>query len=309
MNGFQKTCNVFGIIFAWILSFVFVAVLIVSPLVLTTLSVVEPSKAGDMLQQMNVADLVAPESDDPNMNAAMEDLLASDAAKKVTELYVQDIYNAMSGEVQEKNLTPEMLRQIAEEHMDELVKIVQDNDLLPEYSAEEIRDEILTLADDYAEEVLAMLPDVQQVKEEVVGDSAELKIVFRILAKKDMIAAVIVALTVVLAALIFVCRLPGFRGFRWLATDLYVGGGFLLVQCLAVVVGAGFVLQNLSSASPAVSLVIPVVTSLRNGLLIRTAIVLAVAVLFTVIYVLIKKARKKKQTQAELAAGCPGAED
>ena len=296
MNGFKKTCNILGIIFACILSIIFVAGLAVLPLILTALSVTEPSNAGNVLTYVDISEFVPSESDNPQTDVIIRHILASDATKEVAQLYVQDIYNALGGTNQEQLLTTEKLQQITEEHMDDLVKIVQESDALPEYSEEEIRQAIRTAVETQSDMILAELPDVQQFAEDVVGENAKLQIFFRILSQKDKVETILIALMVVLAVLIFLCRLPKWKGFPWLAADLYIAVGLLIVQYFLVEFGVSVVLNNVLFAFPVTSLIPPLVATFQNGLLSRTEIMLAVAVLLTVISILIWVIRKKWKT-------------
>jgi len=166
-------------------------------------------------------------------------------------------------------------------------------------------------------EVLPKVEDVkEQVKEEIKnhlsGESAEMEkaldIALYILGHRLDIDLILIGICVFLALLIFLCRLPGFRGFRWLATILYitsilngmVGGSLLLVSDTATellpadMAGLGNVFQLL-------------ISKFAKGILLQAGIMLGIAIVFTVIYIIIKHAIKKRKA-AKAAAELDAAE-
>ena len=78
------------------------------------------------------------------------------------------------------------------------------------------------MVEEKAEEIIQALPKPEQIKEEIVERSPEVEMLLNILEKKDTIELVTVGVIAALCVLIFLCRLWGFRGFRWLAVDLFV---------------------------------------------------------------------------------------
>ena len=103
----------------------------------------------------------------------------------------------------------------------------------------------------------------------------------------------LVAALAVLAGLLLVFRFPGFRGIRWLATCLYFATFFIALQALVVVGGVNLI-EGILSLTPFRALATPVIATLRNGMFIGTAVVLAAAILLTVAYSMICKARKNR---------------
>lgn len=292
MNAAKKICNIFGILLALLLSAGMIAMLIVSPAALTVVSVTEPSAAGELITNIDISQIVTVEHEDPKVEALIQTLYTSDASKEVAQLYMSDVYSYLSDENHEAVLTEQMLQQIAHEHMDELVQLVQESNILPEHDQQQVREEIQTLVETEADTILAELPDVQQIADDVIGDNAQRKSLVKLVTQKGELERVVYIALAILAVLIFLFRLPGFKGLRWLATDLYIAGAVLVLQCLAVTLGGEFV-AGLFSQNVIGMLIAPLVDALSGGMILRTAIVLGAAVLLTVAYCVIRKLRKK----------------
>jgi len=301
VRAMKKICNYFGIFLAWILSIAFVAALVAAPIALTALSAVQPAKVTDFLAEVDVSDIdisayIPITEENQQMDAAVQDLLASDAAKKLMELYMTDVYSAFGGEPGEALLTVDALMQIVEEHIEDLVRIVQENDLGVGLTAEELGEEIRHVVREEAPSLLAQLPAPQEYASELVGETPQLQTLFTMVVQKEQIEMAVILGLSLLAILIFVCRLPGFRGVRWLATDLYIAAVFLALQTALLAFGTNLI-EGLLSEMPFRSLIMQVVATLANSVGIWTVIVAVLAVLLTVVYSLIHKAAQKGEHQ------------
>ena len=117
MNAVKKICNFFGILLAWVLSIAFIAVLVAAPITLTLLSAVQPKKASEMVSYIDtsavdLSKFLPLEQEEKELTAAVQELFNSDATKKVVELYMTDVYNALTGEETETLLTADALADV-----------------------------------------------------------------------------------------------------------------------------------------------------------------------------------------------------
>ena len=330
--------NILGIILAWVLSVALIIMLVVSPIVFSALSLLNPqviTEAVTSIFKQSAPVSCAPVFDGTTMHAStsgsnsggllagmdlngiiedvfeemfegvegveidteiVQKVINSDAAKDLIESYTEDIANAFAGSGEEMKFNADKLVEIVENNIDEIVDIIQEVTRDETLDKEKIKTEITTAVADNAESIMQALPKPEALKEQLVGNSPELESIFKILAMKDTIELGVIAVIVVLALLIFVCRIPGFRGFRWLATILYITGG------INALIGGGMMFSGaaLMNALPAEVAIISgivetFITAFATNILVRAGIMLVVAIAFTVAYVIIKKAIKKRK--------------
>lgn len=247
----------------------------------------------------------------------IEKALNSNIAVEVIEPYIEDLTNVFFDENAEKQFTEEKIIEVVENNLGEIMEMVRDTDVeMTDDEAKELEEEIRILITKHAGDVVQVLPKVEDVKEQVKeeikqhlsGESAEmeqaLEIALYILGHRLDIDLILIGACVFLALLIFLFRLPGFRGFRWLATILYitgianamVGGSLMLVSGTAI----SLLPEDMAGLSGVLELLI---TKFANGILIQAGIMLGIAIVFTVIYAIIKRAiKKRKAAKAAKAA-------
>lgn len=298
MSGSKKVLNVFGIIFASILSVVLVLSLIAAPIVLSSLSLLSPKNLSNAITSVDVGELIASDNDDADMAA----LLSTNAAKEVFELYATDISNSLSGKTADSKLTKEALQKIAEDNIDELAEFMMEHGDTPDVSVDEVKQAITTSFANEADEILAMLPDPKELTQQVVTENPELKSVFDVIGNVNSIKFSIIGTIIVISALIFVCRLFDLRGFKWLSIDLFVASGFLILVCIGIFLGAGAVELMTAAEGIIGGIVANFLSSFKTGMVIRTAVMLAFGIALMVAYVYIKKAKAKKATATENVA-------
>ncbi len=298
MSSGKKVLNVFGIIFASILSIVLVISLIVTPIMFSSLSLLSPKNLSGMLTSMDISELLG--SGEDTEQKEMAALLSTTAAKEVFELYATDITNSLSGKDVESKLTAEALKKIVEDNIDELVAVMREVDAAPsDVSDEEIKTALKGAIATDADKLLENLPKPQDLMQQITAENPEMQTAFDIMGSANTIKLSVIGAVVVLSALIFVCRLFELRGFKWLSVDLFVVSGILILVCAGLFLGSGVVNELLSDNAMLSDVVISLLSSFKTGMVIRTAVILVFAIGLMVAYVFIKKARTQKVLAAE----------
>lgn len=325
MDVTKKIFNVLGIILAWILSIALVIMLVVTPVVLSALSLLDVNTLVDTVKDVLVEQVkpssesaatyevtkLANESDavsgtvqsgegflkdlfgDQVSAEVMEKILSSNAAKEFIAAYADGFANALTGKGSAQ-IDAALVKKIISDNIDEVIELVKlASPNAANMSIEELKQKINDSVDQTAEDIVKTIPQPEQIKEAVLEENPELEVALQVVARRDAIKAAYVGAVAVLCILIFLCRLPGWRGFRWLATDLFIGGGFCALQCAGLLVAAPMVKQIVNEPTVA-GLVAGVMQAFTNGVIIRTAVILAIAVVLLVAYIFIKKALNKK---------------
>lgn len=304
MSAGKKTLNVFGIIFAWILSIILVLLLFVSPVFLSTLSVVTPENLQKTVTSIEIPDLIeamAIEGIDGENEQLME-LLTTDAVQEVYEVYVDGIFGVLEGDTSQAALTEEKLQEIIHNNIDELYEfVVAESPDLADIPEEEAKKAVETMLSEGISELTAQLPSPESLMQEMEGQNAEMDTALEVLRNVNTIKFSFVAVLVVLSGLIFVCRLFGFRGFRWLSVDLFVATGLSALVCIGLTLSTSLV-GALVGDSPVAGLFAgELISSFTSGVYIRTGIMLIAAIGLLVAYIFIKKNRTQKENSQQMA--------
>ncbi len=333
----KKTLNVLGIIVAWILSIVLVLMLLVTPIAFSALSLLngqtiakvvtdvftvgqeaQPSaESVEIVTLSNTTQSAAAEDVGKDMLAGMfgdavsqeqiSAILSSNAAKELIEAYTGDLTNAITGGNQAAAFNADKIKSIVNENIDEIVQVLQTN--VPEcanMSAEELKNNIQKAVNENAEQIVSALPKPEEIKEQLVEGNPALEAAMEILAMKKTIKLAIIGAIVVLSGLIFACRIPGMRGFRWLAVNLFVGGGLNLLTTVGLFVSKTAVSQIAKEAgAQAASLIGSLLGAFTNGMLIRTVVMLLAGGALLTAYIFIKKAKAKKMAAEAILEALP----
>ncbi len=337
----NKTMNVLGIITAWILSIVLVVMLIATPLAFSALSLLEPETIIKVLTDTLVSS-VGNADNQPSAEAAqlvtlsntteaakltpvdnsnvgeevlnemfgdqlsqeqIGAILSSKTVKELVGAYTKDLAGAFSGSNAPAQFDAEKVKEIVNHNIDEIVDLVQE--VVPEAAQmdrEELKGNILEAVNEGAEQIVQALPKPQEVQKQIMESNPALEQALKIIAMKNTIKLVVIGVLVLLSALIFLCRLCGFRGFRWLAVDLFVGAGFGLLFSAGLLVGAPMVKTLMADDAMASGLVGALLSSFTNGMIIRTVVMLVAGGGLLTAYILIKKNAAKKLAAAETPA-------
>ncbi len=146
---------------------------------------------------------------------AVEDLMDSKPAQAILATYAEDVSNFfMTGEA-EHSLTEEEVKSILYEHIDEVVEIAKQSTSIT-LSDEEIKAKIQGAIESNAKEISESIPPIEQISSVV---SEDVQTTIRVFTNPQ-IAMIMIAVCVVVAALVYVCRLKKFGGFLWLGIDL-----------------------------------------------------------------------------------------
>lgn len=229
----------------------------------------------------------------------IEELITTDAASQAIGLYAEDVLAAvLTGETDERQFTPEALKSLANEQIDEIVDAVKP--YLPEEVEEDvIVSEIQTLVDTHAETIVEALP-VPTIPEDTPDNPA---IVIRQILDPAVMTTLII-LIVALVILVYACRFPRFGGMLWLGIDAAVVS--LLTAALAILIGGTVITDFITDLLPSMAALIDPVVSVFVRDLTVTAIVCAVlGVAFIVAYILL---RRKFVTGVATPADAPLAE-
>ena len=323
----NKTWNVLGIIGAWILSIALVLMLFVTPLVFSALSLmnadtitkaVSGALVGSVSSQPSaqtwevtrLSEVSAPENPAENALAGMfgdqltqeqmDKILASNLVKDFVKSYTKDLTSAFVDGAEGQSFNAEKVKSIVNDNLDEIVGILQE--VVPECAqmdAEELKANIRKAVDESADELVQALPKPQDIRQEIAQQNPALETALKILAQKDTIKLAVIGAIVLLSALIFLCRLPAFRGLRWLAVDLFVGAGFGAFVSVGLVVSSSAVSEIAKQSGEQIAGIVGALLSdFTSGMFARTAVMLVAGGLLLATYIVIKK---KKAAQAEEA--------
>jgi len=327
----KKALNIIGIFFAWVLSFLLVFMLIVAPLILSTLSLInadtitntitdsltvgssqqEPQacaeaelvRLSDVSQAqapVNAEDILAGMFGDNINTEQLDAILSSKVVKEFVETYTEDLAAAFVGGAEGGQFNAEKIKAIVNDNMDEIVDLLQE--FVPECAdmdKSELIANIQKAMDEGAEALVQALPKPQEFRDEIVKNSPGLELVFQIIAKKNTIRLAIIGVIVLVSALIFLCRLCGFRGFRWLAVDLFVGAGFGGILCAGLLVAVPMLKESIADNAIVSGLVGSLMSAFTTGMIVRTVVMLVSGGALLTVYMLLKKFRARKALQLE----------
>lgn len=336
----KKTLNVLGIIAAWLLSIVLVVMLIVTPIVFSALSLLnaktitkvvtdtftagqdsQPSaESAEIVTLSNTTqsavaedagkDLLTDMFGDSITQEQIGAIMSSKAMKELVKTYAGDLTNAITGGNQQAQFNAEKLKSIVNDNIDDIVKVLQTN--IPECAnmdAAELKSNLLKAINENAEQIVSALPKPEEIKEQMVKNNPALETALNILAMKNTIKMVMIGVIVVLSGLIFACRIPGLRGFRWLAVNLFVGGGINAFTTVGLLISQSAVSEIAKNAGAQVAGMIgALLSSFTGGMLVRTLVMLAFGGVLLTAYILLRKLKEKKLAATLPAEEMPAAE-
>ena len=229
---------------------------------------------------------------------AVGDLLQSEAVSQIINLYAQDISALLTGKEVSGSLTPEAIKDILNNNMDEIVAIATEM-AGEEVDAEDIRTQIVTFIDEEADKLIEVLPPVETLAEPLlesgVTDTIEI-------ATNPAILWAAIAVCAVLAGLIYALRCYRFGGFMWVGVCAFIATLLLTVVLSAVrhPILMDLLNQSVSELSGVVGAMLTVYT---GRLLMRILLLGGIALLFIAGYILLYfLVIKKKKEAAALAA-------
>lgn len=225
------------------------------------------------------------------------DLLQSETVDQIIDLYARDIAGLLAGQELTGNVTPEALREILNNNMDEIVQIAIDA-TGEEVDTEELQTQITTFVNENTDKIIEVLPPVEVLAEPLmeseVADTIQM-------ATNPAILWAAILVCVVLAGLIYALRCYRYGGFMWIGVCATLAGLLLASVCAAIrnPLFATLLEQSAAELAPVVSALASV---FAGRLLLRMVIVLLVAALFITGYILLYYLVVKKKKEAAPAA-------
>lgn len=329
----KKVLNILGIIMAWLLSVVLVVMLIVTPLTFSALSLLNGDTVAKVVIDtltsvidnadsqpsaenggiMSLSDTTQPADTEKVGKDILEDMLgdkisqeqmgailSSKAAKELIQAYTGDLTNAIIGGSQETSFTADNIKRIVNDNIDEIVEVLQTAaPELADADAAELKSSIQKAVDEGAEEIVNALPKPEEIKEELLESVPALESVIEILAMKDTIKLTVIGAIVLLSGLIFLCRIPGLRGFRWLGVNLFIGAGMNAFISSGLLASKTAVAEIAEQAGvQAAGMIGSLLSAFTTGMVVRTFVMLAAGGALLAAYILLKNLREKNLAEA-----------
>ena len=293
----RKVFNVLGCIIAFFLSILLICNLMVLPILQGVTGLLQHKALEDVIEQIDLAEVVTstPELMDELEASGIDAeviraLLSCDAADELLQSIAGDALRALRGELAQPSLTLPVLTELVNEYRAELIPIVMQ--MAPaevpvnEEMAGLMLDQILA---EYGEDLVSALNESlaelqQSMQQDGITDGF-------LLLTNGIITAVLIGVSVVLAGLIFLCRLRHAQGLVWIGVDAILAalptfgagklmtGAFLLSQLPTGAVGAA---------------ILPLLRKVATSVFIGSAILLVLGILCIVGFVLLRKRRMKK---------------
>lgn len=238
--------------------------------------------SGEAIVKTVLAEFQLPET-------AIEDLMDSKPAQQILMTYAEDVSNFLvEGEVQ-SSLTEEKVKEILNEHIDEVVVIAKQATGIT-LSDEQIKTKIQGAIESNAKEIVAAVPPIEQISSVVSEDVQTTVRVFT----NPKIAIFMFVVCVVIAALIFLCRIRKFGGFLWLGIDLGVASA-ILAAVYAVLSKTHGLIEN-----TAINILVGATVSVyMETVLIGLGVLLAATLIFLALFFVLKfTVVKKKELKA-----------
>lgn len=180
MKGFINFITGF---FATILSFVLVIALIATALVGSVSTMFTPTNLTQMIQDIDISSMILQNEDIASSFEQMgfsaestEKLFKSNFMNEFLNAYLGDMTDALSGKpVEQSSISPEKIKEIANNNIDEIVDIF--SEVIPEEEKpatdEELKEQILEMVNEQAEEIVQMLPDPKALSEMLQNPSGD----------------------------------------------------------------------------------------------------------------------------------------
>lgn len=291
MNVFKKIMNVLGIFLAVIVSLVLVLVLLATPVVSGAASFFEAENLSKIVRSIDFNELLLGDGQMEQQlgeyGPILEVLSESGVVEEMLDLYIEDVMSTLKGSG-EKHLTVEAVEKVMIAHMDDIMPMVKAQlgdvaSLLPD---EEIEKYAIMYLESYGESIIDMFPSIDEL-----GLSEDVLMGVRLLGEGKIVTVMIIV-AVVLSVLILLLRPVHVSGFMWLGVDYLISAVVVFLASFGIG-GAGALL--ISVAGPMAELVAEPILSVLSAAMFKGAGIYAgLAVLFIIIFVIVKKLLAKK---------------
>ncbi len=302
MKTFKIIMNVFGIIGASFLSILLVIVLMATSMVSAVTAFFQGENISKIVTSVDYTEIITAEMDMSEIGDMQEaeiemfnELMNSEMMKEIIELCVDNIFAAMDGTAKNDAITADDIKDIAEDHMDELKEIVKTyiGDTIP--LTEETLDEMTTsLVDECAVDIAEMMPTA----EDIGLDDDVLNVIVNL--KNGTYFWIVFGVAAGLTILVMLCQVMRFKGFMWIGVDYLVAAVFTLISSfvmkaidLSVLLGDEIGVASIFSAATGI---------IFSEMLKCAGIMALLGVLFIVVFIVGRKLLKKnKAAKAEFA--------
>lgn len=304
MKALKIIGNIFGILFAIVFSIVLVAVITAIPFTKGLSTVFQPDTIQDMAAGVLSSEIIEPGSamSDGLEEAGIsedivQELMESDAVEDMLEVYLDDVFEASTGEYVENSLTPDVLEDIVKDNKKELVSLLEEYaDVEDAEEAEELLD---VLVEEHGEDIIEMLPSVEESKMTLTSSDNEGFFsegnIIRGLYNGGVIW-IMIGVAAVLCLLIFLCRAFKLQGFIWIGVSFGVAA--LLSAVVIMLAGNLNILMGMGLSKAEHALLGSIVPGLISTMVATTLVITALAVVFIAAYIIIKASLKKKAQRA-----------
>lgn len=297
--------NFIGILLSIVVSVALLVALIAAPVLSGVTELVQSDTLLSLIQSIDLspADPENPNTPDtpavPELPVVSEhawaaDLLETELAEKLVNMYMDDFLSASMGGP--TSLTVDSMKALVVEHMDEVLPIVRQavTESGEEMSDQEIENAILAFVDESGQELIDSLPTYEDLN---IGEDVTLALSF---LRSNILRTGVTILVIVFSILILIFRFPHFKGFMWLAVVYILGTLF----SMGTGAGMSALLPGLILTEEPIfaGALTPVLAVLAKTCYIGGAIMLVLAVVFILIFVFGRKALKKKKLAAAPAA-------
>ncbi len=294
MNFGKRILNGLGTILAFLLSIVLVVLLFVAPTLLSAISVITPDNLRQTMEEIQLPELifaVVGDSLDVDEKQLM-DIASTNAVQEIYNSYLSGIFDVIEGKTPQETLTETKIQDILLADFDQIFGIFKDSSPelidVPEEQAKEMFTGMM-------QQVAVQLPTPESLVQDLFAQQPEMDTVLEVWTQIGKVKPAFIGAVVVLSLLIFVCRLFGFRGFRWLSVDLFIATGLSGIACLPLALSEQ-VMEVAMGENEALALISEnLMSNLTQGVYIRTGILLLAAIALMVTYCIVRKKLRQKQ--------------
>lgn len=294
MKIFKIIMNILGIIAASFLSILLIIALMVTPIISAVSAFFKGENVHKIISSIDYAKIIEAEIGETGLSGETEleteiinDLMESDMMKDVVELCVDNIFEVVDGNSGADKVTAEDITKIAENHMDELKKILKDNIGSDIPVTDEILEEMARAAvKEYSVQIAEMMPTAEDLglNKDVLNIISNLR--------NGTYFWIVFAAAAGLTLLAMLCQVMRFKGFMWIGVDYLVAtiGTVILAFTIKVTDFATLLGEKLIGNS-----ILSTVTGIISKEMLKGAVIMAVCgILFIVVFVVGRKLLKKK---------------
>ena len=298
--------NILGAIVATFLSLILICVLLVLPTFQGTVGLLQQRALEAVIEEIDLEDvlLTAPEltqalSESGISEEAARALLECDAVEELLQSVAGDALKALRGEFTQANLTAAGLQDLVKEYREELVEVVllmapaelalnaEGANLILDQLVSEQGDLLITTIND------ALVQLQQEMQAQNITDAI-------LLVTDGVATAILIGVALVLAGLIYLCRLRHAQGLMWLGVDAIIAA--LPSLAIAVALMGRRLAMFITPEQSVIAVIEPLLHHAGISVLIGSVILIALGALSIIGFVLLRDRRTKKEAAAAQTA-------